>query len=382
MTSMSGFWSYAHADDDAEGGRIANLARAVAAEYEIQMGEELPIFLDRDSLNWGDDWEDRVDEALASGFFFIPVLTPRYFRSDQCRRELQVFLARAQVLNLTALILPIRYINFAALNEANSSDELLTSVRRLQWEDWSDLRLEDSASSPHRRGVAKMASALVTATVEAQAVDFAAAAQQAETGGDEAGEEPGFLDRVARAEVALTDWQVTMGAITEHVTEFGELSQAAAEKINAQGAAGKGFAARLTVARQLAQSLEGPAQGVADLSRDFTEQLNTVDSGIRVIIERAPEEIEADPRAQAEICDFFEMVRTLSSASKEGLGQFKQLADSVTSIESVSMDLRLPLRKFRQGVTVLADGIQVTDAWVRLIDESGVDCASGSSSSP
>jgi hypothetical protein len=379
---MSGFWSYAHADDDAEGGRIADLARAVAAEYEMQMAEELPIFLDRDSLNWGDDWEERVDEALVSGFFFIPVLTPRYFQSEQCRRELQVFLQRAQVLNLTALVLPIRYIDFAALNEADPSDDLLKGVQRIQWEDWAELRLEDSASSLHRKGVAKMAKALGSASVEAQAVDFAAAAQEAVEGSVEYGEEPGFLDRMARTELALPDWQLTMGAIMEHVDEVGRLVGDASGKINTQAAAGKGFAARLTVARQLAESLEGPAQGVLDLSRDFTEQLTTVDSGFRIIIERASEEIAADPSARTGICDFFEMIRGLAGASREGLGQFKQLADSVTTVEHLSMDLRPPLRKFRQGVTVLADGIQVTDAWVRLIDESGIDCSADSSSDP
>jgi len=39
MTSIDGFWSYVHADDDAESGRIAQLARDVVAQFEMLTGE-------------------------------------------------------------------------------------------------------------------------------------------------------------------------------------------------------------------------------------------------------------------------------------------------------------------------------------------------------
>lgn len=374
MPSVSGFWSYAHADDDAEAGRIADLARAVAQEYALQVGEDLSLFLDRDSLKWGNDWEDRVDEALARGFFFIPVLTPRYFRSEQCRREMQVFIQRAQILNLTSLILPIRYIDFPALRDPDSSDELIKAVRRIQWEDWHALRLEDAASSSHRRGVAKMAGSLVLAIESAQAADFAAAAQRAEDGGEGGG--PGLLDRVAGVEGAFEDWHKTIDSIGSYVEQVGQLVEDAVDVIAVQDGSGGGFAARLGAARQLAEELEAPARGVADLSREFTEQLIIIDSGVRVIIDQAPRAIESDLNARGDICEFFDVIRGLATTSSGGLIQLRRLADSVEAFEAISMDLRPPLRTFRHGITVLADGIQVTESWVRLIDESGIDCES------
>src|SRR6266496_3910684 len=87
------FWSYAHRDDEAENGRIAGLARDVVAQYEMITGEMIELFLDTDSLEWGDEWRPKVDASLSSVAFFIPVLTPRYFQSVECRRELN-FLTR------------------------------------------------------------------------------------------------------------------------------------------------------------------------------------------------------------------------------------------------------------------------------------------------
>ena len=50
-----GFWSYVHKDDDAELGRIRQLARDTSNQFEMLTGEALEFFFDRDTLQWGDD---------------------------------------------------------------------------------------------------------------------------------------------------------------------------------------------------------------------------------------------------------------------------------------------------------------------------------------
>lgn len=62
---ISGFWSYAHADDEAEGGRITQLADLLRQEYELLTGEPLTLSLDISLLEWGADWRQKIDEALA-----------------------------------------------------------------------------------------------------------------------------------------------------------------------------------------------------------------------------------------------------------------------------------------------------------------------------
>ena len=67
MANSEGFWSYVHADDNAEGERISRLARDVVAQFEMLTGERLELFLDKDAIKWGEVWRDRVDTPLAIG---------------------------------------------------------------------------------------------------------------------------------------------------------------------------------------------------------------------------------------------------------------------------------------------------------------------------
>jgi len=55
VVELKGFWSYVHADDDADGGRVSRLAHDVAAQFEMLTGEKIDLFLDRDDIEWGED---------------------------------------------------------------------------------------------------------------------------------------------------------------------------------------------------------------------------------------------------------------------------------------------------------------------------------------
>lgn len=61
-----GFWSYVKADDEAEGGRISRLARDLVAQIQMLTGESMDLFLDRDAIEWGEIWRDRIATSLAS----------------------------------------------------------------------------------------------------------------------------------------------------------------------------------------------------------------------------------------------------------------------------------------------------------------------------
>ena len=90
-----GFWSYVHKDDEAEGERISKLAKDVVNEYELLAGDTIELFLDKDGIGWGDEWRKKIDDHLESVEFFVPVMTPRYFKSPECRLELNQFVRSA-----------------------------------------------------------------------------------------------------------------------------------------------------------------------------------------------------------------------------------------------------------------------------------------------
>jgi len=97
---VAAFWSYVRLDDESDDGRILFLAKNLRSQYRLQTADELSLFVDRESLEWGTEWSRRIAEAIAGTTFFIPIITPSYFKSEACRRELLKFTREASRLGL------------------------------------------------------------------------------------------------------------------------------------------------------------------------------------------------------------------------------------------------------------------------------------------
>lgn len=371
MTLARGFWSYVHKDDEAEAGRIAQLARDVVAQYEMITGDSIDLFLDRDKLQWGDDWRKAVDGSLASTAFFIPVLTPRYFQSVECRRELNHFLRRAEALGLRELVMPILYTDFKGRHEDPPSDDAVALVKRHHWEDWTELRFASSTSPEYRIAVAKMASRLAEAN---EIADKANVVEAALALTEEDDDSPGVVDLMAQTESALPEWAETVSLIGQEISSIGELMQDATADINVANGKQQSFAARLTILRQVSSKLKEPADKIRGFGEQFTKQLNDVDQGVVLIIQNIPGEVESQPEMKDKACEFFRAIQTMAHASDNGLGSLKQLIDAIQPVEAMSRDLRAPLKTLRRGLTSMYEGREVINSWVELIDQSGLKC--------
>ena len=373
--SYRAFWSYVHEDDEAERGRISALAKDVVAQYEMLTGDKLELFLDKNGIEWGDKWREKIDDSLASVAFFIPAMTPRYFMSVECRKELRFFTSHADKLGSKKLLLPLHYVNVPSLDEESSvGDDLLRMVHKFQWEDWRDLRHKEVTSEAYRRGVADLAARLAEANKDAEEAKVGEAVPEMEgSEGEEGDDAPGTMDRMAIAEERLPNWAVTITGITGQVEIIGEMMQRAASDINKEESRG-GFARKLLVARRLAMELSGPTDKVSTLAGQFASQLHDVDDGFRAIIEQAQVEIKEKPSSKENCCDFFAAIRNLSGESHRGLSAAQQMIDSIVPIEKMSRDLRPVMRRLRQALTTMVEAGEVTDSWIGLIEASGVDC--------
>ena len=81
-------------------------------------------------------------------------MTPRYFKSPECRRELNQFLQGALRMNRSELLLPLHYVDVPELSGENvSEDKLINQLRSFQWFDWREIRLTNIDSEKYRRGV-------------------------------------------------------------------------------------------------------------------------------------------------------------------------------------------------------------------------------------
>jgi len=376
MNRFHGFWSYVHRDDDADHGRISRLAQDVAAEYEMMTGDSIELFLDKNALDWGDSWREKIDESLASVAFFIPVMTPRYFMSAECRRELQFFARRADDLGIKELVLPLHYVDVPDLRNDSAPDDLMRIVRGFQWEDWRDLRFSDVATESYRRGVTSLASRLVEANRHAEQSDVdGSSIRLGESSSQDSGDDaPGFVDSLASAEEAIPAWTETISAIGREVISIGALINSATDDISKTPIQRRTFAHRLAIAKRLATQLNDPTDRVSTLGNDYASQLHSVDSGICAIIEMAPDAIKDNPETKKELCAFFAVVRDLSDSARQALDSAQSMVKALTPTEKMSRDLRPVLRKLRQALTVLIEGREITDEWIHLIDKSGLSC--------
>jgi hypothetical protein len=375
MTSSKGFWSYVHDDDAVEGGRIARLARDIVDQYQMLTGETINLlFLDKDDIHWGDLWRKELDSSLASVAFFIPVVTPRYFMSPECRRELQYFIGRTSESGLNDLILPLHYVNVPALADETSEDELIKRVRAFQWEDWRELRFSDVSSEEYRRGVAKLAEKLVEANKHAEETTALVSSQIKETVNENKDDSPGLIDTLASSEDMLNKLPETLNEITQYIAQFEQIIREETNNIQRATAQGKGFSARLIFVRQTANRLSEPTERIWSLSNLYASQLHSVDSGFRIIIEQAPLEIKESPENKTGICTFFEEVRKMSIASNQSIESTRQMLAVAEPLEKISRDLRPALRRLKQGLTILIESSGVIAEWVNLIDATGLLC--------
>ena len=91
------FLSYTRFDDEASYGAITRLREELERQVRAVTGDRgFEIFQDIDGIKFGENWPEKLDEALASVRFLIPVMTPSFFKSAPCRDELTKFLAHEQ----------------------------------------------------------------------------------------------------------------------------------------------------------------------------------------------------------------------------------------------------------------------------------------------
>jgi len=152
------FMSYARFDDQHDDGQLTAFRERLAAEVRVQTGEEFPIFQDRD-IAWGQNWQQRIDQALDTVTLLLVIITPGFFRSPHCRAETEKFLDRERQLGRDDLILPVYYVSTPEIDDPGrrDADPLAATLAARQHADWRELRFEPVTSPVARKAVAHLA---------------------------------------------------------------------------------------------------------------------------------------------------------------------------------------------------------------------------------
>lgn len=368
----AGFWSYVREDDEGDHNRITALAADLKERYRLHTGEELELFVDRTHIRWGNEWQERIDLAIAGTTFFIPIITPSYFRSTACRGELLKFDRVAEASGLTRLLLPIYWVEVPELeNEPKSSrDEAIRIVAKYQREDFRLISLKDRDSSEYRSAVARLAAELVSRASDAASVADTEQAPPPPAGPTDLisqpdDDAPGLIEKLVGAEDAM---EVTVGLIKrlgQEMEEANEILSSSAEEMQTAAGRGKGPKAALAITNRLANQLSKPAEKIALTGTNYGKALGELDPGIHAwldLIESHDEPSTEDIKQLGEIDE-------LVVASKTAAEQLQSTSDSAKEMANFSRSLRAPVGDFRSGLQGILDGNAVIEDWGRRARE-------------
>ncbi len=370
----SGFVSYVHQDNDKSGGKLLRLVDQIEDEFSLITGEDLALFIDRRSIEWGEEWRQRIESALQDTTFFIPIVTPKFFQSTECRSELMKFAGFARSMGAEELLLPIIFVGVDDLNE-DSPDEAKALIARTHYVNWSQLRLVDDKSAEYQQAVNDLATRL--ATVSAAYAEKAAVtpagpgpgAEDADVDWDDT--EPGFIDHMVQVQEVMPRWQANLEAFPEPMTEIGVIAREAGTKMQEGDAQGKTFGYRVLVARETAEKMDAPASQLQRTGEEYASNLLAIDPGTRAAISLANmpqfQESETDPAREM----FRSLLKMIATSRRVG-ATIEELIGNLAMPAKQYKDLRPPLKKMRAGLRSFLDGQAVYDEWERLIHDSPV----------
>jgi len=133
------FLSYTRIDDQFFGGSITSLRKFLELGVQVVTGRaDFNIFQDIDGIEFGQQWQARLDRAIVSTRFLIPIITPLFFQSSACRDELEKFIEHEKRLGRDDLILPVYFVTAPVLEKRDllSADPLASAISARQRYDW------------------------------------------------------------------------------------------------------------------------------------------------------------------------------------------------------------------------------------------------------
>lgn len=375
-----GFFSYAHADN--KDGRLTALCDDLCDEYAMLTGETLDLFFDREKIDWGSRWDEVINAGIDESVFFIPVLTPRYFKSAYCTRELRQFLSKIDIeKRMSPLLLPVYYVNVTE-SYLNIDSDLVRGVLDYQYEDWTALRFEVRESREYRLAINRMARRIIEEganldrivdaipSVPHAAPDNTIAADIAETQPPEdvdAVEPPFFVESLAQLEESSARVADEMEEITSVVNEISDVVNSGTESIARNNAKNGGFKGIQVITQSMALKLNPLAERYEQHSNEVMENVMLMDQAIRGARDFYTKNAESGGQQLSKLSELIGPVIEPTKSAKLNLEGY---AHAVGAITGVSRSLSKPLRSIEKSTTKCVAACEIILSWEEMIEDA------------
>jgi len=365
----AGFWSYSHEDNEHDGQAILRLAARIEAEFSLVTGETLTLFVDRKKISWGDEWRRRIGTALAETTFFIPVITPQYFKRQECRNELLSFVGQAQSLGAIELVMPILYVEVPGLTE-DSTDEACALVARMQYVDWRELRLCAEDSAEYRKGVNGLALRLAEISRHYELSDT-----QTIDDDPEAAEE-GIIDLLGAVESKLPGWKEIVDNANTASDQVVAISNPYVDRLKKLASPGSGpgqmlmqgpSGAVLVILRGLANDTEPILRRVIQYTKDYVAASVDLDPLILQLLRL----LEIYPEFSPHVFKLLTPIADVAKIIMEGREnpQFEASKTFLAKFKGMSKDYRRTVGLAEAAERYANDGDSLVLNWHQRIEE-------------
>lgn len=360
---VSGFFSYAHADDSF--GMLSNFRDDLCVEFKRVSGSDLELFIDHESIKWGDKWQEAINTGIDSAAFFIPVLSPLYLQSPACQQEMRQYLGIVRDIDAEELFMPLLLTDIAR-GGLELDRDLLKEVLGYQYYDATELNSLDRGSGRYRQITREIATKLFDANMRISEKSRAAAAAGAwpATGEneDEVGDpavESFLLDAMADFEPKMNELVRTIGVIGDDMRSLGGIAESKTPEFEKAGKGPNVAREMIAVASRLAEEMAPAADLFEQHAKDYQRQTNEIDLHVRRLSEVACQ-ADAGNKEPGLFLDSLKEAAEASAETKRSLEGFK---DQVSPLQRVSRVLYKPVRTVERATTLCLGALDVSIAW-------------------
>lgn len=350
------FISYSHQDQNSStGGDIRQFAADVVDALDGLHGRTVKLFVDVNNVGWGENLWSRLDRELQASTFLIPFITPRYLKSDGCRREFMSFVEGVQRNNSEQLLLPLIWITPPALQSEAVTDPIVERLKSTLWRDVSAARRADQKSAEYANLVELVADRLVEVIADRESLTESTDL----VGLKEAENEPelGFDEYLANADELLPETEEALHTFVDDLTDLGEAFKSSF--VNLQTKSPKQLRASMV---RVGSALEQPSEklrlSATNLTRVWDQLLTNLNRGFSLYSEIGKNEMPnnlveslqswADQLEEIDTAEFEGIAQQMPKMSSKLVPTSKALLSAVGALRSIEASIRSWLTAVRQ----------------------------------
>lgn len=355
------FISYTRPDNEQFNGVVDRLKRDLAGRFEATTGRPLRVFLDRETIGWGEDWRSKIRTSIESATFLIPVVTMRYFQSTACREELMAFYENAKQLGVTELVLPVILAGASQIS-ADDPREEVRIIERVNYRNIEEIWLDGYESPAWMRMIHNMVQDL---DIALQKAESAIAAREQTVLASQT------KKSINADQASSTDDEVVdVFSLGEKFQEITELTKEATESLQefgrASAAALSGDMSSLSRPQQQARFVKAAhdirqhAEHLSDVGGRFEQSVIELDPQLRSLVGEL-REIDLE-EAATQLANLLEPMSKFENMT-ESLAQMDQMVQMLRFASLTNVSLRKAIQPAIKGIQSMGNAVRTAESW-------------------